>query len=165
MTIEELISQFKKKVQNKYSDIYISFQYLAESDYYKIWHNRPDLDDDNDFNKWTAELLIEMFDSSGIMNVLFTYSYSKSIEVSKYASSYSLISKVSYDMSTTLTTSLEYNDTLVKTSVDNINKYFQINKFDDSMNKNNVQIESRCAIEIHQVYNNYCTNDDKGVAA
>jgi len=74
--IEKNIKNIIKRIEDKFNDIYIGFNYLPDSEAYEIWHNREDLEYESpEFKRFTGKLLYDIFLSKGIYNVFISYDY------------------------------------------------------------------------------------------
>ncbi len=80
--IKNNIKEFIKIIEEKYDNIFISYEYVSDIEGYEIWHNREDLEfEDIEFKRFTGKLLYDMFLSKGFYNLYISYDYEKSMNL------------------------------------------------------------------------------------
>lgn len=77
-----LIEKFISEIKNKYSNLYIEYNYDEQDDLYEIWHNNADLEyKDEEFKKIVASKAKEILFDNDIFNFYFGYDHFKTIKL------------------------------------------------------------------------------------
>ena len=68
----DIINKFCKSIKEKYPDIKFKIEYDEREDFWDIWHNHKDWDEEN-FRKFVGGKIIKYF--SNLLNTGYSYSY------------------------------------------------------------------------------------------
>lgn len=75
---EKYIKEFVDKIQEKYPDLTIKYEYDSEDNTYDVWHNSEEMQFRNsEFLVFVGQLIKEILDKNGVYNFSFGYDYKK----------------------------------------------------------------------------------------
>jgi hypothetical protein len=100
LRIEETkIKEFINSVVAEYeNDIYISYDYIEDTDSFYIWHNNYDLEFNNHtFANFIGKNLCSIFYEHGIFNILFSYDRKRAKDIEIYCVIKDILLETSFD--------------------------------------------------------------------